>query len=56
MIAVPGLPFWAMENWGLITFQETALLYDSRVNSASNKQYVASSLSHELTHQVDNQI
>ncbi|XP_030841204.1 aminopeptidase N-like [Strongylocentrotus purpuratus] len=51
MIAVPGLSFWAMENWGLITFQETALLYDSRVNSASNKQYVASSLSHELTHQ-----
>ncbi|XP_030856224.1 aminopeptidase N isoform X2 [Strongylocentrotus purpuratus] len=51
MIAVPDFSAGAMENWGLIIYRETALLYDSRVNSASNKQRVAVVVSHELAHQ-----
>ncbi|XP_071508532.1 aminopeptidase N-like [Diadema antillarum] len=51
MIAVPDFSAGAMENWGLIIYRETALLYDERVNSASNKQRVAVVVSHELAHQ-----
>ncbi|XP_011665938.2 aminopeptidase N isoform X2 [Strongylocentrotus purpuratus] len=51
MIAVPDFAAGAMENWGLIIYRETAMLYDPEVNSASNKQYVAVVVSHELAHQ-----
>nr|XP_054751967.1 aminopeptidase N-like isoform X2 [Lytechinus pictus] len=51
MIAVPDFSAGAMENWGLIIYRETALLYDDKVNSASNKQRVAVVVSHELAHQ-----
>ncbi|XP_013400083.2 putative aminopeptidase-2 [Lingula anatina] len=51
MIAIPDFAAGAMENWGLITYRETALLYDPKVSSASNKQRVAVVVSHELAHQ-----
>lgn len=41
-----------MENWGLITYRETALLYDSNFSSNSNKERVATIISHELAHMV----
>lgn len=34
-----------------MTFRETALLYDKKSSSASNKQRVASVVAHELAHQ-----
>lgn len=34
-----------------VTFRETALLYDNKSSSASNKQRVASVVAHELSHQ-----
>jgi aminopeptidase N len=40
-----------MENWGLITFRETALLYDPTQSSESDKQRVATVIAHELGHQ-----
>lgn len=40
-----------MENWGLITFRESNLLYDSRVSTRMNKQRVATVVVHELAHQ-----
>jgi aminopeptidase N len=40
-----------MENWGLITFRDTALLYDPASSSASSKERVASVIAHELAHQ-----
>ena len=52
MIAIPDFAAGAMENWGLITYRETALLYDRAVSAASNKQRVAVVVSHELAHQV----
>ena len=52
MIAIPDFAAGAMENWGLITYRETALLYDPKVSAASNKQRVAIVVSHELAHQV----
>ncbi len=52
MVAIPDFAAGAMENWGLILYRETALLYDPLVNSASNKQRVSVVVSHELAHQV----
>ncbi|KFM56599.1 Aminopeptidase N, partial [Stegodyphus mimosarum] len=51
MVAIPDFNAGAMENWGLITYRETALLYDPRYSSASNKQRVIVVISHELAHQ-----
>lgn len=41
-----------MENWGLITYRETNLLYDPNESASSNKQRVAAVVAHELVHQV----
>ncbi|XP_070545825.1 aminopeptidase N-like isoform X2 [Ptychodera flava] len=49
--AVPDFAAGAMENWGLILYRETAMLYDPDVSSATNKQRVAVVISHELAHQ-----
>ena len=52
MIAIPDFAAGAMENWGLITYRETALLFEPGASSESNKKRVASVVSHELAHQV----
>ncbi|KAG2578561.1 hypothetical protein PVAP13_6NG203300 [Panicum virgatum] len=51
MIAIPDFAAGAMENYGLVTYRETALLYDELQSSASNKQQVAITVAHELAHQ-----
>ncbi|KAL3203643.1 hypothetical protein MRX96_041832 [Rhipicephalus microplus] len=51
MVAVPDFNAGAMENWGLVTFRETALLFNPNESSAGNKQRVAVVVSHELAHQ-----
>ena len=51
MIAIPDFSAGAMENWGLITYRETALLYQEGVSSLSDKEYVAIVVAHELAHQ-----
>ncbi|KAL6254852.1 hypothetical protein P5V15_014191 [Pogonomyrmex californicus] len=50
MIAIPDFAAGAMENWGLVTYRETAMLYDEKESSASAQQRVASVIVHELTH------
>ncbi|KAI5416295.1 hypothetical protein KIW84_041371 [Lathyrus oleraceus] len=40
-----------MENYGLVTYWETALLYDDQHSAAANKQRVAIVVAHELAHQ-----
>ena len=39
MVAIPDFP-GAMENYGLVTYGETALLYDDQHSAAANKQMV----------------
>lgn len=51
MIAIPDFASGAMENWGAITYRESALLVDPEHSSASNKQWVALVIAHELAHQ-----
>ncbi|NWH17545.1 AMPE aminopeptidase, partial [Grus americana] len=50
-IAIPDFGTGAMENWGLITYRETNLLYDPNESASSNKQRVAAVVAHELVHQ-----
>lgn len=51
MIAIPDFSSGAMENWGAITYRETALLFDEEKSSIANKQWVALVIAHELAHQ-----
>lgn len=51
MIAIPDFASGAMENWGAITYRESALLIDSLHSSVSAKQWVALVIAHELAHQ-----
>lgn len=50
-VALPDFANGAMENWGLITYRESALLYNPLVTSIASKQYIATVISHELSHQ-----
>ena len=50
-VAVPDFSSGAMENWGLVTYRETALIVDPTTTSLSSKQYVATVIAHELSHQ-----
>nr|XP_033334550.1 aminopeptidase N isoform X2 [Megalopta genalis]XP_033334551.1 aminopeptidase N isoform X2 [Megalopta genalis] len=50
-VALPDFAAGAMENWGLITYRETALLYQEGVSTSNNKHRVASVVAHELAHQ-----
>uniref|UniRef100_A0A671Y3W1 Aminopeptidase n=1 Tax=Sparus aurata TaxID=8175 RepID=A0A671Y3W1_SPAAU len=49
-IALPDFNAGAMENWGLVTYRETALLYDPIMSSTGNKERVTTVISHELAH------
>lgn len=42
-----------MENWGLTTYRESALLYDSEKSSVSSKLGITMVVAHELAHQVN---
>ena len=50
-VALPDFSSGAMENWGLITYREIALLVDPITTSISSKHYVATVIAHELSHQ-----
>lgn len=50
-IALPDFNAGAMENWGLVTYRENALLYDPQSSSSSNKERVVTVIAHELAHQ-----
>ncbi|KAL7638669.1 UNVERIFIED_CONTAM: hypothetical protein RMT77_011241 [Armadillidium vulgare] len=50
MAALPDFKSGAMENWGLITYRETALLYDSQHSKALDKQRIGLTIAHELAH------
>ncbi|KAL4630053.1 leucyl-cystinyl aminopeptidase [Arapaima gigas] len=50
LVAIPDFLAGAMENWGLITFREAALLAGNH-SSLMDKQVVASVIAHELAHQ-----
>lgn len=51
MVAIPDFAAGAMENWGLITYRLTSILYDPQLTSASSKQWISVVVAHELAHQ-----
>ncbi|KGQ01598.1 hypothetical protein PAAG_11728 [Paracoccidioides lutzii Pb01] len=51
LVAVPDFSAGAMENWGLITYRITDVLYDEKTAGAATKQRVAEVVQHELAHQ-----
>ncbi len=50
-VALPDFESGAMENWGLVTYREVALLTDPKNRSLSSEQYVSMVVAHELSHQ-----
>lgn len=50
-VALPDFSSGAMENWGLVTYREIALLANPETSSISSKQYIATVIAHELAHQ-----
>lgn len=50
-VALPDFSSGAMENWGLITYREVALLADPATTTVASKQYIATVIAHELSHQ-----
>ncbi|XP_067424570.1 endoplasmic reticulum aminopeptidase 1-like isoform X3 [Emydura macquarii macquarii] len=51
LAAIPDFQSGAMENWGLTTYRESALLYDPEKSSASDKLWITMIIAHELAHQ-----
>ncbi|MDE0823369.1 MAG: M1 family metallopeptidase [Dehalococcoidia bacterium] len=49
-IAIPDFAAGAMENWGAVTYRETALLVDPDNSSAGTRQRVAEVIAHEMAH------
>ena len=50
MIAVPDFAAGAMENWGLITYRASSILFDKLKTSTSTKTRIATTITHELAH------
>ncbi|OCU02223.1 aminopeptidase Q [Xenopus laevis] len=50
-VALPDLDVEAMENWGLITFIEGALIYDPKQKCSYSKFRTSLIVSHEIAHQ-----
>ena len=51
LLAIPDFAAGAMENWGAVTYRETAILVDPEESSAGTRQRVAIIVAHELAHQ-----
>jgi aminopeptidase N len=51
LIALPDFEAGAMENFGAITFRETAMLSDPKTASIGSQQNVAIDIAHEMAHQ-----
>ena len=51
LIALPGGFGGAMENWGGITYYESALLFDPKISAITTKQGIFAVVAHEMAHQ-----
>uniref|UniRef100_A0A0C9QRU9 Aminopeptidase N n=1 Tax=Fopius arisanus TaxID=64838 RepID=A0A0C9QRU9_9HYME len=51
MVALPDFSSGAMENWGLITYRESNMLYDDQYSPINSKQGIINVIAHEIAHQ-----
>jgi puromycin-sensitive aminopeptidase len=49
-LAIPDFAAGAMENWGAITYRETALLFDPENSAAQARQRILEVVAHEMAH------
>lgn len=52
LIGLPEFVSGAMENWGLVTYKETYILFDKEKSNLNDKQKIAKVIAHELAHMV----
>lgn len=50
MVAIPSFAMGAMENWGLVTYRKTSLLFDETSTTIRSKKNIAITVAHELAH------
>lgn len=50
MVSIPSFAMGAMENWGLVTFRKTSLLFDEKSTPMNSKKNIAVTVCHELAH------
>lgn len=50
MVAIPSFAMGAMENWGLVTYRATSLLFDPHSTAMRSKKNIAITVAHELAH------
>lgn len=50
-ISIKDFTAGAMENWGLVTYRESALHYEEGVTTTASKQSIATIIAHEFAHQ-----
>ncbi|WUR04639.1 M1 family aminopeptidase [Vairimorpha necatrix] len=50
LVTIPTFVSGAMENWGLVTFRKTSLLFDKETSSLRSKKNIALTVCHELAH------
>ncbi|KAF7266417.1 hypothetical protein GWI33_020248 [Rhynchophorus ferrugineus] len=51
LVAIPSFGMDAMENWGLIQFRKSTLLFDPSSRSIKTKSLVFAKIAHEIAHQ-----
>ncbi|KAG2499675.1 hypothetical protein HYH03_002610 [Edaphochlamys debaryana] len=51
LVGLPNFAAGAMENWGCITFRESALLVDPTADDIFAESWIATVVSHEISHQ-----
>jgi aminopeptidase N len=49
-VAIPDFNAGAMENYGLVTYRESRLLYDSKKTPQATEQAIVEVIAHELSH------
>lgn len=50
-VSIPDFSNGAMENWGLVFYRESALMYNNVTDAIGNKRRVSLVIAHELAHQ-----
>lgn len=51
LVAIPSFAMDAMENWGLMCFRKSTLLFDPLSRSIKTKSLIFAKIAHELAHQ-----
>ena len=51
-LVVPVFYFGSMENWGLVVYAETSILYNPDYSSIDHQRFIAYATAHEISHMV----